>query len=228
LARTVNQLLINVAIHILPNLFPQKRVLLLCDFKPIHSLPIATSYSETANPADLQDIIAGCVRNERSAQEKLYGLFQPRMMLVAYRYLNDHSLAEDAVNNGFLKVFRKIDRFSFQGSFEGWLRKIILRAALDYLKEHERYNDKVVLVEKEEYIRKDHGDRMYYDQLLQLVNTLPQTTKTVFNLSVMDGLQHKEIAELLGMSEGTSKWHLSEGRRILKEKIERLQLNITQ
>jgi RNA polymerase sigma-70 factor (ECF subfamily) len=126
---------------------------------------------------------------------------------------------------GFLKCFQKIEKFTFQGSFEGWLRKIVLRTALDALRSNEKYNDKTVFVEKEEFIERDHGERMYYDQLLQLVNTLPKTTKVVFNLSVMEGLQHKEIAEILGMSEGTSKWHLSEGRRILKEKIEKLQLN---
>ena len=100
-----------------------------------------------------------------------------------------------------------------------------MRTALDTLRSNEKYNDKTVFVEKEEFIERDHGERMYYDQLIQLVNTLPKTTKLVFNLSVMEGLQHKEIAEILGMSEGTSKWHLSEGRRILKEKIEQLQLN---
>ncbi|MBL7712414.1 MAG: sigma-70 family RNA polymerase sigma factor [Chitinophagaceae bacterium] len=191
-------------------------------------MPIELSYTEAHNPADLQLIIASCARNERSGQEKLYKMFQSRMMSVAIRYAQDRSSAEDIVNMGFLKCFQKIEKYNFQGSFEGWLRKIVLRTALDMLRMNEKYNDKVVFVEKEEFIERDHGDRMYYDQLLQLIETLPKTTKIVFNLSVMEGLQHKEIAELLGMSEGTSKWHLSEGRRILKEKIEHLQLNITQ
>jgi RNA polymerase sigma-70 factor (ECF subfamily) len=191
-------------------------------------LPITLSYTEAPNPADLQLIIACCAKNERSAQEKLYKMFQPKMMLVAMRYANDRSSAEDIVNMGFLKCFQKIDKYNYQGSFEGWLRKIVLRTALDSLRLNEKYNEKVVFVEKEEYIERDHGERMYYDQLIQLVETLPKTTKLVFNLSVMEGLQHKEIAGMLGMSEGTSKWHLSEGRRILKEKIEHLQLNITQ
>ena len=191
-------------------------------------MPIALSYTEAPNPADLQLIIASCARNERSGQEKLYNMFQARMMTVAFRYANDRSIAQDIVNMGFLKCFQKIDKYNYQGSFEGWLRKIVLRTALDMLRVNEKYNEKTVFVEKEEFIERDHGDRMYYDQLIQLVNTLPKTTKIVFNLSVMEGLQHKEIAELLGMSEGTSKWHLSEGRRILKEKIEHLQLHITQ
>jgi RNA polymerase sigma factor (sigma-70 family) len=174
---------------------------------------------------DLQHIIMCCARNERGAQEKLYKMFHSKMMSVAVRYTNDRSQAEDIVNMGFLKCFQKIEKFTFQGSFEGWLRKIVLRTALDTLRSNEKYNEKVIFVEKEEFVEKDHAERMYYDQLLQLVNTLPKTTKMVFNLSVLEGFQHKEIAEMLGMSEGTSKWHLSEGRKILKEKIEHLQLN---
>lgn len=188
-------------------------------------MPIEQSYTPLQFSDELEHIIACCARNERHAQEKLYKMFHSRMMSVAVRYTNDRSQAEDIVNMGFLKCFQKIEKFTFQGSFEGWLRKIVLRTALDALRSNEKYNDKTVFVEKEEFIERDHGERMYYDQLLQLVNTLPKTTKIVFNLSVMEGLQHKEIAEILGMSEGTSKWHLSEGRRILKEKIEKLQLN---
>lgn len=188
-------------------------------------MPIEQSYTALQFSDELEHIIACCARNERHAQEKLYKMFHSRMMSVAVRYTNDRSQAEDIVNMGFLKCFQKIEKFTFQGSFEGWLRKIVLRTALDALRSNEKYNDKTVFVEKEEFIERDHGERMYYDQLLQLVNTLPKTTKIVFNLSVMEGLQHKEIAEILGMSEGTSKWHLSEGRRILKEKIEKLQLN---
>jgi len=191
-------------------------------------LPIALSYAEAPNPDDLQLVIAACVRNNRSAQEKLYNMFRPKMLSVVLRYTNDRSQAEDVLNMGFLKCFQKIDKYGFTGSFEGWLRKIMVHTALDNIRANENYNDKVVFVEKEEFVAKDHGDKMYYNQLLELVNTLPNITKIVFNLSVMDGLQHKEIAELLGMSEGTSKWHLCEGRKILKEKIERLQLNITQ
>lgn len=188
-------------------------------------MPIEQSYTQLQFSDELEHIIGCCARNERSAQEKLYKMFHSRMMSVAVRYTNDRSQAEDIVNMGFLKCFQKIEKFTFQGSFEGWLRKIVLRTALDTLRSNEKYNDKTVFVEKEEFIERDHGERMYYDQLIQLVNTLPKTTKLVFNLSVMEGLQHKEIAEILGMSEGTSKWHLSEGRRILKEKIEQLQLN---
>jgi RNA polymerase sigma-70 factor (ECF subfamily) len=96
----------------------------------------------------------------------------------------------------------------------------------DYVKQNCRYNEKVVLIEKDELVYKDHADKLYYDQLLKLVQALPEATRNVFNMYVMEGLTHKEIGNLLGISEGTSKWHLSEGRKLLKEKIEKLELHI--
>ena len=96
----------------------------------------------------------------------------------------------------------------------------------DYVKQNARYANNTVLVEKDEYVHKDHADKLYYDQLVQLVQALPDATRTVFNMYVMDGFTHKEIGNMLGISEGTSKWHLSEGRRVLKEKIEKLELHL--
>ncbi|MBW7913263.1 MAG: RNA polymerase sigma factor, partial [Taibaiella sp.] len=126
---------------------------------------------------------------------------------------------------GFLRAFQKIDQYTFQGSFEGWLRKIVFHSVSDYVKQNTRYSEKILLVEKDEYVHKDHADKMYYEQLLQLVQQLPDATRSVFNMYIMEGFSHKEIGKMLGISEGTSKWHLSEGRRMLKDKIERLQLH---
>lgn len=106
------------------------------------------------------------------------------------------------------------------------MRKIIFHAVSDYVKQNNRYSEKVILVEKDEVVHKDHADKLYYDQLLQLVQLLPDATRTVFNMYVMEGFTHKEIGNLLGISEGTSKWHLSEGRKLLKEKIEKLSLHL--
>ncbi len=148
------------------------------------------------------------------------------MMAVVRRYINQEAQAEEILNNGFLRAFQKIRQYTFQGSFEGWLRKIVFHAISDYIKQNVRYNEQIVLVEKDEYVHKDHADRLYYNQLLELVQSLPDATRAVFNMYVMEGFAHKEIGKLLGISEGTSKWHLSEGRRILKEKIEKLQLHL--
>lgn len=189
-------------------------------------MSIALAYTATGQVSELEQLIQGCVRNERSAQEKLYHLFYPKMMAMVRRYIDHEMQAEEVMNNGYLRAFQKIGQYNFQGSFEGWLRKIIFHAVSDYVKQNNRYSEKVVLAEKDEVVQKDHADKLYYDQLLQLVQGLPEATRAVFNMYVMEGFTHKEIGNLLGISEGTSKWHLSEGRRQLKEKIEKLSLHL--
>lgn len=189
-------------------------------------MSIALAYTATSQVSELEQLIKGCIRNERSAQEKLYKLFYPRMMALVRRYIDQDVQAEEVMNNGYLRAFQKLGQYNFQGSFEGWLRKIIFHAVSDYVKQNCRYSEKVVLIEKDELVHRDHADKMYYDELVQLVQALPNATRTVFNMYVMEGFTHKEIGDLLGISEGTSKWHLSEGRKILKEKIEKAELHL--
>ena len=189
-------------------------------------MPITLAYTVPGQTSELQELIEGCIRNERSAQEKLYRLFYPRMMSMIRRYIDEEQQAEEVLNNGYLRAFQKIAQYTFQGSFEGWLRKIVFHAVSDFVKQNARYSEKIMLVEKDQYVHKDHADKLYYNQLLQLVQELPDATRAVFNMYVMEGFSHKEISKLLGISEGTSKWHLSEGRRVLKDKIERMQLHI--
>ncbi len=189
-------------------------------------MSIALAYTLTGHASELEQLIQGCIRNERSAQEKLYRLFYPKMMALVKRYIDHEMQAEEILNNGYLRAFQKIKQYNFQGSFEGWLRKIVFHAVADYVKQNTRYSDKILLVEKDELVHKDHADKMYYDQLIQLVQALPDATRTVFNMYVMEGFTHKEIGTILGISEGTSKWHLSEGRRVLKERIEKMELHL--
>jgi RNA polymerase sigma factor (sigma-70 family) len=190
-------------------------------------LSVALAYNISGQLSEVEELIQGCIRNERSAQEKLYKLFYPKMMALVRRYIDSGMQAEEVLNNGYLRAFQKMKQYNFQGSFEGWLRKIVFHAIADYVKQNARYSEKVVLMEKDQYVMKDHADKLYYDQLIKLVHELPGATRTVFNMYVMEGLTHKDIGGLLGISEGTSKWHLSEGRRMLKEKIEKLELNVT-
>ena len=188
-------------------------------------MSIALAYTAHDQVSELEQLIQGCLRNERSAQERLYKLFYPKMMAMVRRYIDNTMQAEEVMNNGYLRAFQKLNQYNFQGSFEGWLRKIIFHAVSDYVKQNSRYNEKVVLAEKDEVVNKDLADKMYYDQLLQLVQELPDATRAVFNMYVMDGFTHKEIGNYLGISEGTSKWHLSEGRRQLKERIQKAELH---
>jgi RNA polymerase sigma-70 factor (ECF subfamily) len=189
-------------------------------------LPLALAYNVSGQTSELQELIKGCIRNERSAQEKLYKLFYPRMMALVRRYIDEVQQAEEVLNNGYLRAFQKISQYTFQGSFEGWLRKIIFHAVSDHVKQNVRYSEKVMLVEKDQFVMKDHADRLYYNQLVTMIHELPDATRAVFNMYVMEGFSHKEISKALGISEGTSKWHLSEGRRVLKDKIEKLQLHL--
>ena len=147
-------------------------------------------------------------------------------MALVKRYIDHEMQAEEIMNNGFLRAFQKVKQYNFQGSFEGWLRKIVFHAVADYVKQNTRYSEKIVLAEKDEFVHKDHADKLYYDHLLQMVQALPDATRTVFNMYVMEGFTHKEIGNMLGIREGTSKWHLSEGRRVLKERIEKAELHL--
>jgi len=189
-------------------------------------LSIALAYTVAGQASELEQLIQGCIRNERSAQEKLYRLFYPKMMALVRRYIDHDEQAEEVLNNGYLRAFQKIKQYNFQGSFEGWIRKIVFHSVADYVKQNAKYSNQIVLIEKDELIQTDHADKLYYDQLVKLIQCLPDATRTVFNMYVMEGFTHREIGNMLGISEGTSKWHLSEGRKILKEKIERMELNI--
>lgn len=191
-------------------------------------MSIALAYTVAGQASELEQLIQGCIRNERASQEKLYRLFYPKMMALVRRYIDHEEQAEEVLNNGYLRAFQKIKQYNFQGSFEGWIRKIVFHAVADYVKQNAKYSSQIVLIEKDELIHKDHADKLYYDQLVRLVQSLPDATRTVFNMYVMDGYTHKEIGNIVGISEGTSKWHLSEGRRILKEKIEKLELHLSQ
>lgn len=190
-------------------------------------MSVALVYNNVSVKTDeLQELIYGCARNERGAQAKLYHLFYPRMMSMVRRYFPEQMQAEEILNNGFLRAFQKIESYSFKGSFEGWLRRIVFHAVADYASSNTKYKENVLLIEKDEFVHKDHAGRLYYNDLINLIHELPEATRTVFNMFVLDDLPHKQISKILGISEGTSKWHVSEARRMLKEKVEKLNLHI--
>lgn len=190
-------------------------------------MSVALVYNNVSVKTDeLQELIHGCSRNERGAQAKLYHLFYPRMMSMVRRYFPEQMQAEEILNNGFLRAFQKISTYSFKGSFEGWLRRIVFHAVADYAASNTKYKNNILLIEKDEFIHKDHAGRLYYNDLINLIHELPEATRTVFNMFVLEDLPHKQISKILGISEGTSKWHVSEARRMLKEKVEKLNLHL--
>lgn len=188
-------------------------------------MSIALTYSKVLYETDeLIELIHGCIRNERTAQARLYHHFYPKMMAMVRRYFPQTEHAEEILNNGFLKAFQKVNTFQFKGSFEGWLRKIVFHSISDYVKANVKYSSNTILDDKDYFIPTVDADNILYKDLLKLIQDLPCTSRIVFNMYVMEGLPHKKIGEMLSMSEGTSKWHLSEARKILKNKIKELKL----
>jgi len=167
------------------------------------------------------DIINGCKEGDRNAQEKLYRNYYKAMITVCLRYTGNNEDAVEVLNNGFLKVFKSITRYDpAQAALYTWIRTIIINTCLDHVKQKQKQqrvselNEEVDVHIAPEVISKIKGA-----ELLELVRKLAPATQAVFNLYAIEGYNHKEISQLLKISPGTSKWHLSEARRILQELI---------
>lgn len=168
---------------------------------------------------DEGSILEGCRENDRFAQEQFYRRFFQPMVRMVLRYTKDRDVALEIVNNGFLRAFKKIDKYSGKGSLEGWLRKLVFHALSDYFKKA-KSDIHFLNLEEWDAIRQDSPtDQLYYDDLVKLINELPDASRRVFYLYAIEGYSHAEIAELQQISIGTSKWHLSNARKILKQLI---------
>ena len=173
------------------------------------------------------EIVEGCVRNERKYQELLYRRHFPTMIQMCLRYTNgDKERALEILNDGFLRVFKKINTFSFKGSLEGWIRRLVFHAISDYFKQNKAYLDSVVFSEvlpeaKMPQYTEGVLSELYYDDLLKVIDLLPPATCKVFTLYAIEGLNHAEIGEQLNISVGTSKWHLSSAREQLRKLLDK-------
>jgi RNA polymerase sigma-70 factor (ECF subfamily) len=170
----------------------------------------------------IENIIKGCCRKDPRAQRKLYEHFSGQMFGVCLRYSGSSEDAQDILHEGFLKIFEKIKQYKFKGSFEGWVRKIMVNTALEKF----RNQYKVISIEDNvfEYDTRgseDMTDNMTAKELLAFIQDLSPQYRTVFNLYAIEGYSHKEISELLNISEGTSKSNLSRARIILQEKVKK-------
>jgi RNA polymerase sigma factor (sigma-70 family) len=167
----------------------------------------------------LNDILQGCIDGKRCAQERLYRTFSSKMFAVSLRYSSNYEEAKDVLQDAFIKIFDKITQFGKRGSLEGWMRRIVVNTAL----ERYRRNNPVVhldqLPEIQFEIEEDAEPCIPMNELLGYIQALPEKYRMVFNMYVFDDMQHKEIADALGISEGTSKSDLSRARVILQNKI---------
>jgi RNA polymerase sigma-70 factor (ECF subfamily) len=133
------------------------------------------------------------------------------------RYTNDEDRALMILNYGFLRVFQKIKSYSFKGSFEGWVRKLVFHSISDYFRKESKYLKTIVFDIHDRDVEGSVLPELFIEDLLKLVEKLPKATKEVFKLYAIEGYPHKEIGQKLNISEGTSKWHLSEARKKLKQ-----------
>jgi RNA polymerase sigma-70 factor (ECF subfamily) len=167
------------------------------------------------------NLIRSCIEGDRQAQSTLYAMFASKMFVVCLRYSKNREEAEEVLQEGFLKVFQFLHQFRDEGSFEGWVRKIMVNCALQKLRSNARLTP-VLNIESynEQFVMQSNVESTISSkELLQLVMTLPPAYKMVFNLYVFEGYKHKEIAELLGISEGTSKSNLSDARTFLQKQL---------
>ncbi len=166
-------------------------------------------------------LLKACIQGDRKAQRKLYEQLAPKMFPVCLRYMNNREMAEDVMQDGFVTLFSKLDSYSGTGSFEGWARKIFVNTALmqlrrnDVLKESDNLDDAWDIGSPDPSAIQEIGHK----ELLELIAELPPGFRTVFNMYVIEGFSHKEIADELGISENTSRSQLQRARVILQKKI---------
>jgi RNA polymerase sigma-70 factor, ECF subfamily len=170
-----------------------------------------------------KELIIRCIAGERQAYEQLYGQYGPKMLGLCSRYVRERSEAQDLLQDGFIKVFQNLHKYRSEGSFEGWVRHIMVNTSIShYRKTQQDYNHvniDDVYEELQPYQENEIIENINTDVLLKLVQELPPYCKIVFNLYVFEGLKHREIAEQLGIGEGTSKSNLQDARRVLQRKM---------
>lgn len=172
---------------------------------------------ETADKQNIQLLIDHCKADRPEAQRALYQVFAAKMFAICLRYAKDRMSAEDVLQSGFVKIFRHIKTFKQQGSLEGWMRKIMVNTAIEHYRKAAKMHRVVEIPEDmKEAVQHNILDELQLRDLLLLISKLPDGYRLVFNMYVIEGFSHKEIAGKLGITEGGSKSQLSRAREILR------------
>jgi len=172
---------------------------------------------------DLKKIINECALGNVRAQEKLYHRFAPPMFGVCLRYAKDQTEAEDNLQEGFIKVFQNMDKFRHEGSFEGWIRRIMVNVSLEkFRKQHLMHPVEDIAIYEGQQVSDDILANISAQELMELIQQLPPRYRMVFNLYVIEGMNHQEIGKEMKISVGTSKSNLARARDILKRKVKKL------
>lgn len=174
-------------------------------------------------------LVKACQNGDPKAQRKVYEKYASKMLAVCARYVSDRFEAEEVMIEGFLKVFEKISQFKLEGSFEGWVRRIMVNEALMYLRAKKRNGWEVsydeVIYEPNPQLMETNLDT---EALMRLIEDLPTGYRTVFNLYAIEGYAHEEIAQMLGITVSTSKSQLHRARGLLQQQVEQMRLSINQ
>lgn len=167
-----------------------------------------------------QDLIKGCLRRDRVSQQQLFDHYSSKMYAICYRYVKNPMEAEDILVTAFTKIFERINQYKGDGSFEGWVRRIMVNEALTFLRKSRNMYLETDLEQADlEPNYNQLGDHLEAEDLLKIIQELPAGYRVVFNMYAIDGYSHKEIADHLGISENTSKSQLSRARVYLQKML---------
>ena len=174
---------------------------------------------------DEQQLIAGCKKGNRLAQRELYDKYAPRMLAVCIRYVNDRETARDLLQEGFIKVFTCIDSYSGLGSFKGWVRKVFVNGALEYLRKTDVLREATDLDNAPELVQPEASvlSNISAAELMKMIQQLPAGFRAVFNLFAIEGYSHREISEMLKITESTSRSQYTRARQMLQKQIMNLE-----
>ena len=169
-------------------------------------------------------LIEGCKRGERKAQKRLYEKYAGKMMSVCMRYAGNRESAQDLLQEGFIKIFTAIDSYTGSGSFEGWIRRIIVNTALEFLRKTDILRGAIDADDPAVVSEPDYSavDKISADELMELIASLPTGFRTVFNMYAIEGYSHKEIGEALGIGESTSRSQYTRAKQLLQKKLKEL------
>lgn len=173
-----------------------------------------------SNKSTDNELIQGCRQTDRLAQKCLYERYFGKMFGIALRYTQNQEEALDILNSSFLKVFTSLDKYEDNSNLAGWIARIVFNTAIDFVRRNSKYRQVMDFnVENDASVGNESLDNLQAEDLYKIIQKLPNSSRTVFNLYVVDGYKHKEIADILEISVGTSKWHLANARKELQEMI---------
>lgn len=171
------------------------------------------------------DLLEGCLVGKKRSQEQMYHCYAPKMFGLCLRYSENYHSAEDVLQEGFIKVFQKLNDFRYEGSFEGWLKRIFINTAIEYNRKESKHRHLEIIEDLHLSLTFSAVEHLIKDDLIQLIQQLPAGYRQIFNLYVIDGFNHNEISKLLDISVGTSKSQLARARQTLKKQILQLDEN---